>query len=233
MHELADATRAALSLIVRGDPVLWSIIGVSLSVSLRALALALPLAVLSAFALAYLRVPARRVLVTLCNALMAVPAVVVGLLLYALLSRAGPAGNWHLLFTPAAMIIGQIILCLPLLIALGYAAFQAGDQRAWESAVTLGAGAWRAMATVMYEIRHGLLAAAVAAFGRIIAEIGCSMMVGGNILFHTRNIPTAIALETSKGEFAQGIALGLVLLGLALGLNATLSYLQGRIERPA
>ncbi len=227
MSELGLATRQALDLLLSGDAVLWSIIGVSFSVSLRAIAIATPLALFTAFVLAYTRFPGRRALVTTFNTLMAVPAVVVGLTVYLLLSRAGPAGDLRLLFTQSAMIIGQILLCLPLLIAMAHAAFQSGDHRAWESARTLGATRWRAMRTVMYEIRFGLLAAVIAAFGRIIAEVGCSMMVGGNILYHTRNIPTAIALETSKGEFAQGIALGIVLLAFALLLNLALSHAQG------
>jgi tungstate transport system permease protein len=155
---------------------------------------------------------------------------VIGLLVYLALTRNGPAGGLGLLYTPAAMVIGQFLLVLPLLLAMAHAAFQAGDQRAWETALTLGAGRWRAFTTVMYEVRFGLCAAIVAGFARIIAEVGCSMMVGGNILFHTRNIPTAIALETSKGAFAQGIALGLVLLACALGLNLALSLLQGSGE---
>lgn len=230
MNELSEASHQALQLLASGDAVLWSIIGVSFSVSLRAIAIATPLALLGAFALAYLRFPGRRVLVTAVNTLMAVPAVVVGLTVYLLLSRSGPLGALHLLFTQWAMIIGQVLLCLPLLIAMAHAALQSGDQRAWETALTLGANRWRAMRTVMYEVRFGLLAAVIAAFGRIIAEVGCSMMVGGNILYHTRNIPTAIALETSKGEFAQGIALGIVLLAFALALNFGLGYAQGSGE---
>ena len=230
VSELAQATSEAVNLLFSGDAVIWSIIGVSFSVSLRAIAIATPLALLVAFILAYASFPGRRILVTATNTLMAVPAVVVGLTVYLLLSRGGPAGDLRLLFTQSAMIIGQILLCLPLLVAMAHAAFQSGDQRAWESALTLGATRWRAMRTVMYEIRFGLLAAMIAAFGRIIAEVGCSMMVGGNILYHTRNIPTAIALETSKGAFAQGIALGMVLLSFALLLNVALGYAQGSGE---
>lgn len=230
MSELSLASREALELLFSGDAVLWSIIGVSFSVSLRAIAIATPLALVMAFTLAYVSFPGRRALVTTFNTLMAVPAVVIGLTVYLMLSRSGPAGDLRLLFTQTAMIIGQILLALPLLVAMAHAAFQSGDQRAWETALTLGATRWRAMRTVMYEIRFGLLAAVIAAFGRIIAEVGCSMMVGGNILYHTRNIPTAIALETSKGEFAQGIALGMVLLVFALILNLALSSAQGSGE---
>ncbi len=230
MEDLGTATSSAIHLLASGDTVLWSIIAVSFSVSLRAILIAAPFALIAAFILAYSRFPGRRLLLTSVNTLMAVPAVVVGLTVYLLLSRNGPAGDLRLLFTQTAMIIGQIVLCLPLLVAMAHAALQAGDQRGWETAVTLGASPYRAMLTVMHEARFGLLAAVIAAFGRIIAEVGCSMMVGGNILYHTRNIPTAIALETSKGEFAQGIALGLVLLVFALSLNVALGYAQGEGE---
>ena len=147
-----------------------------------------------------------------------------------MLSRSGPFGDLKLLFTQTAMVIGQTCLAFPLLVAMAHSAMQSADLRAWETALTLGARAASAMMTLMYEVRYGLLAAIIAAFARIIAEVGCSMMVGGNILNHTRNIPTAIALETSKGEFAQGIALGIVLLVLAISLNFWLTLFQGRGE---
>ena len=227
MNELHQAALEALHLLISGDRNLWSSIAVSFSVSLRAIGIAAPVAVVAAFILAYTDFPGRRSLVLAANTLMAVPAVVVGLTVYLMLSRAGPAGDLRLLFTQTAMVIGQIVLCLPLLVAMAHAALQASDRRAWETALTLGASPIRAMLTVMHEARFGLLAAVIAAFGRVIAEVGCSMMVGGNILYHTRNIPTAIALETSRGAFAQGIALGLVLLGFALFLNTALGLAQG------
>ena len=167
-------------------------------------------------------------LISTFNTLLALPAVVVGLTIYMLLSRNGPFGDLKLLFTQTGMVIGQIVLCFPLLVAFSHATLQAADQRAWETAVTLGAKPWQAMLTLMYEVRYGLIAAVTAAFGRIIAEVGSSMMIGGNILNYTRNITTAIALETSKGEFAQGIALGVILLLSALLLNFTLSFMQAK-----
>jgi tungstate transport system permease protein len=154
--------------------------------------------------------------------------VVVGLTVYMLLSRNGPLGDLKLLFTQTGMVIGQIILCFPLLVAISHSALLAADRRAWETAVTLGARPWQAMLTVMYEVRYGLIAALIAAFGRVIAEVGASMMIGGNILNYTRNITTAIALETSKGAFAQGIALGIILLLAALLLNVSLTAMQGK-----
>lgn len=230
MESLWEASRQAFILLFAGDAALWSVVGISFSVSLRAILIATPLALLVAFVLAYAHFPGRRPLLSTFHTLQAVPAVVVGLTVYLLLSRSGPFGDLRLLFTQKAMIIGQILLAVPLLVSMGHATFQAVDRRAWETARTLGASPWRAMLTLMHEVRFGLLAAVIAAFGRIIAEVGSSLMVGGNILSVTRNIPTAIALETSKGEFAQGIALGIVLVTLALLLNVLLGMFQGKGE---
>ena len=217
-----------MALLFNGDAELWEIIGISFQVSSLAILIALLPALLTAFLLSYTRFPARRLLISVFNTLLSVPAVVVGLTFYLLLSRQGPMGDLKLLFTQSAMVIGQIALCFPILVAMGHAAFQSADKRAWETARTLGANPVYALFTVMREVRFGLLAALLAAYGRIIAEVGASMMLGGNILSYTRNIPTAIALETSKGEFAQGIALGIVLLILAFSLNASLQYFQGK-----
>ncbi len=232
MQDLSSASLQALRLLVSGDTELWRIIAISFSVSFRAVLMAAPLALMLAFVLAYKQFPGRRLLISLFNTALAIPAVVVGLTLYLLLSRAGPLGELKLLFTQQAMILGQMVLSFPLLVAMSHAALQTSDRRAWETALTLGAHPLRAAITVIREARFGLLAALIAGFGRVIAEVGSSMMVGGNILNYTRNIPTAIALETSKGSFAQGIALGLVLLLLALILNLSLGYFQGKGDVP-
>jgi len=225
---IALAVLRAVQLLLAGDAELWSIIGVSFRVSLTAIAVATPFALLVAFILAYARFPGHRPVVTLVHSLQAIPAVVVGLVVYMLLTRNGPLGDLRLLFTQSAMVIGQIVLAFPLLLALGHSSLQTADRRAWETARTLGARPWRAMLTVMAEVRFALMAAVIAAFARIIAEVGASIMLGGNIQHVTRNIPTAIALETSKGEYAQGIALGIVLMTLAVLLNFVLSVLHGR-----
>ncbi len=230
MGDLAQTTLEALSLLFSGDPDLWSIIGVSFNTTLKAILLATPVAFLVGFALSVGRFPGRWVLISLFNTLLGVPTVVIGLLLYLLLSRSGPLGEFRLLFSQPAMVVGQMLLAFPILVAMSLSAFKAADRNAWETARTLGANPLRALLTLMYEVRFGLAAAGTAAYGRIISEVGCSMMVGGNIMNHTRNIPTAIALETSRGEFAQGIALGLVLLLMALGLNFLLSLMQQRGE---
>jgi len=228
MQSLTDATVQALSLLLRADRELWEIIGISFRVSTTAIAIAIPPALLAAFTLAHLEFPGRRVLISLFNTLLSLPAVVVGLVVYILLSRQGPLGDWRLLFTQSAMVIAQVMLAFPILVAMSHAAFQAADRRAWETARTLGIAWPRAFTMVVGEVRFALLAAVLAGFGRIIAEVGASMMVGGNILHYTRNIPTAIALETSMGNFAQGIALGIVLLVIAFALNLSLQYFQGR-----
>lgn len=228
MDELLQSTQTAFHLLLSGDAELWTTIGISFRVSLKAILCATPVALLLAFVLAYVTFPGRRLIVSVFETLMALPAVVVGLVIYLLLSRSGPLGDLRLLFTQSAMVIGQIVLCFPILVAMGYAAIRAADRRAWETALTLGANRPRAMLTLIHEVRFGLLVAVIASFGRIISEIGTSMMVGGNIAGHTRNIPTAIALETSKGAFAEGIALGFVLVTLAFGLNLSLNLFQRR-----
>ncbi|MCK5359571.1 MAG: ABC transporter permease [Gammaproteobacteria bacterium] len=228
MESLNNATLEAMQLLASGDSELWAIIGISFKVSTTAILIATPPSLIMAFLLAYGNFPGRRLLISVFSTLLSIPAVVVGLTLYLMLSRQGPMGDLKLLFTQSAMVIGQIVLCIPILVAMSHSALQAADRRAWETARTLGAGPIRAVLTVMHEVRFGLFAALLAAYGRIIAEVGASMMLGGNILDSTRNIPTAIALETSKGEFSQGIALGIVLLLLAFILNGLLHYFQGK-----
>lgn len=226
MDHLQNAFVRALHLLFSGDRDLWIIVGISFSVSMRAIAIATPFAMFMAFLMAMTNFPGKRPLVMLIHTLQAFPAVVVGLTVYMVLSRQGPLGTWHLLFTETAMIIGQVILCLPIMISMSHATFVGADKRAWETARTLGANLARATMTFFYELRFALLAAFIAGFARIIAEVGSSIMVGGNIYHYTRNIPTAIALETSKGEFSQGVALGLILLFLAFGLNVFLHLMQ-------
>lgn len=228
MDSFTDIFQQAFALVVSGDTALWTIIWVSVKVSLTALLIATPLALIIAFILAFTRFIGRRLIISSFNVLLAFPSVVVGLIVYLLLARHGLLGDLQLLFTQSAMVIGQVFLCIPILVAMGHAALQAADRRAWETAITLGAPPWRAMLTLMYEVRFALIATVIAGFSRIISEVGSAMMVGGNILGYTRNITTAIALETSKGEFAQGVALGIILLAIALLLNLCLVFFQGR-----
>ncbi|CAM2890425.1 ABC transporter permease [Vibrio mytili] len=225
---LADTTLEALHLLVNLDAELWEIVAVSFSVSITAISLVLVPAVLMSFLLAYTNFRGKWFLLSIVNTLQAVPTVVIGLLLYMLLSRAGPWGGWQMLFTQKAMIFGQMLICFPVLVSMMHGALQSSDRRMVETAVTLGVSLPRIAATTIWETRFPLLAAVIAGFSRIVTEVGCSMMVGGNIMGLTRNIPTAIAMESSKGAFAQGVALGIVLLSLALALNFFLSSVRGK-----
>jgi tungstate transport system permease protein len=170
----------------------------------------------------------RQLLIALLNTLMALPTVVVGLLLFGLLSRQGPLGPLGLLFTPLAMIAGQTVLAAPIVANLVLAAVTGADQRIINTALTLGASRLQAAIQLLREIRFGVMAAVIAGFGRVIAEVGVAMMLGGNIRNSTRTMTTAIALETSKGEFAFGLALGIILLSVALIVNLFLNALQQR-----
>jgi tungstate transport system permease protein len=226
--DLFEPTRQAFALLVSGEPRLWGIIWVSLWVALLAIAVSVPPAIAAGFALAKLRFAGRRAIVVLMQALLSFPTVVIGLVVYLLLSRRGPLGAFELLFTPWAIMLGYIVIALPILIVFTVSAVQGADPRIFETARSLGAAPSRAALTTLWEVRFGVMAGIVNAFGRVVSEVGCALLVGGNIAGLTRNIPTAIALETSKGDFAQGIALGMVLVVLALGINVALAWLQGR-----
>jgi tungstate transport system permease protein len=229
MH-LIDAIGAAFALLAGGDRVLWQIVWVSLKTSLSGLLIASPFAVAFGYLLAMRTFPGHRVAIWLAQAAVSLPTVLIGLLLYLVLSRQGPLGGLQWLFTQPGIIFGQVLIVLPVLVALTLAAVQGADPRLAETAITLGASRGRVMCTVLHEVRFGVMAALINGFGRVISEVGCAMMVGGNIAGETRTITTAIALETSKGEFAQGIALGIVLVVFALLINAALILLQGDVR---
>jgi tungstate transport system permease protein len=224
---LLEATQIAFQRLLSGDRELWTIVWISLKVSLTALVIATPPAVALGFWVASHRFAGRHAVIVTLQGLLSFPTVVVGLILYLLFSRSGPLGPWHLLFTQDAMIIGQAIIAFPVLAAFTLAAMHGADPRLRETAVSLGAGPLRSALTSLYEVRFAVVAGVLNGFGRVISEVGCSMMVGGNIAGLTRNIPTAIALETSKGDFAQGIALGAVLMVFAIGVVVLLGIVQG------
>ncbi len=229
---LIDATQAAFGLLFSGDAVLWRIIWISLKTSIIGLLIATPIAVLIGYLIATREFIGRRIVIWIAQAALSLPTVLVGLLLYLMLSRQGPMGSLQWLFTQSSIILGQVLIVLPVLIAFTLSAVQAADPRLAETAIVHGASRWRVMLTVLHEVRFGVMAAVINGFGRVISEVGCAMMVGGNIAGETRTITTAIALETSKGEFAQGIALGIVLIAFALLINAAMMLLQGD-TRPA
>jgi len=218
----------AFSLLLSFDPHVWAIINISFSVSFAALLITIIPSIILGFILAFSHFRGRWIVTNLVQTLQSIPTVVIGLLVYLLLTRNGALGDLKWLFTQKGMILGQMLICAPVLIALSQAAFSSVDRRAWETSRTLGASWLRAVWTLCRELRVPLLLAIIAGFSRILTEVGCSMMVGGNIMNVTRNIPTAIALETSKGDFTQAIALGLVLLILALVLNFILGSLRGK-----
>lgn len=199
---------------------LLPIIGLSFRVSLIATALAALLAVPVGLLVSSREFRGKRQTITLMNTLLSLPTVAVGLFVYILLSRSGPLGGLGLLFTPTAIVIGQVVLALPVITALTYAAVSGVDDRVRKTALTLGAGRLQADLAVLAEARAGLLAAVAAGFGRVISEVGSVIMLGGNIQGYTRTITTAIALETSKGEFGKSAALAAVLLSVALLVNA-------------
>jgi tungstate transport system permease protein len=224
---LLNPTIDAVHLLLSGDVDLWRIIWVSLRTTFLSLLIASPVAVLAGYALAGSNFMGRRVLIWLVQTALSMPTVLVGLLLYLLLSRQGPMGGLGWLFSPTGIVLGQVLIVLPVLVAFSMTAVQAIDSGIAETAISLGAGRWRCMWTVLREARFGVIAALISGFGRVISEVGCAMMVGGNIEGSTRTMTTAIALQSSKGEFAQGIALGVILLLLALLMNAALMLVQG------
>jgi tungstate transport system permease protein len=225
---LFDSLKTALELILSLDPEVYNTVWTSLYVSAIAIVFATIAGVPAGLAIGIGRFPGRRVVITLLNTLMALPTVVVGLVVYGFLSRMGPLGQFGLLFTPSAMIIGQIILATPIIANYTLGALSASDSRIMPTALTLGASTTRGAILLLQEIRFGVMAAIIAGFGRIIAEVGVAMMLGGNIRGYTRTMTTAIALETSKGEFAFGLALGIFLMSVALLINMFLNFLQQR-----
>jgi tungstate transport system permease protein len=225
---LGDAFAAALRLLVTLDPQVLAIAAVSLKVSVLATLLATLLGVPLGFVVGARRFHGRRTLELLLNTLTALPTVVVGLLAYSVLSRRGPLGAFGLLYTQPAMVLGETVLITPLMAALTMGVVSGADRRIEETALTLGASRLGAAVTVLVEMRQGVLAAIVAGFGRLISELGVALMVGGNIQDATRTMTTAIALETSKGDFALGFALGLILLTVALAVNLGLALVAAR-----
>jgi len=226
MH-LIDAIRDAFALLLSGDAALWKIVWISLKTSVAGLLIATPFAIVAGYAIAAYAFQGRRIVIWLAQVALSIPTVLIGLLLYLMLTRQGPLGDLRWLFSQSGVIAGQVLIALPVLVAFTLAAVQAADPRLAETAVTLGASRLRVMFTVLHEARFGVMAAVINGFGRVISEVGCAMMVGGNIAGETRTITTAITLETSKGAFAQGIALGIVLIAIALVINAMLMLLQG------
>ena len=227
MTEMGAALATALSLIAALDAELLEIVGLSLGVSLSAVALAVAIGLPLGAAVALFRFPGRGAAAALLDALMGLPPVVVGLMVYLMLSRAGPLGVFGLLFTPAAMIIAQWVLITPIIAALTRQVVEDQWDEYGDQLRSLGAGPGRAMATLLWDGRFTLVTVVLAGFGRAIAEVGAVIIVGGNIDHATRVMTTAIALETSKGNLVLALALGMVLLVLALGVTGAAQAVRG------
>jgi tungstate transport system permease protein len=220
MQDISASFALALSLIAGGDPDLWQIVALSIEVSLAsallACALGLPIGALVALS----EFPGRRSLIVMLNALLGLPSVVVGLVVYLLLSRAGPLGSMGILFTPGAIVIAQTILVIPLVAALARQFVEDAWREYREQLTSLGVTPLRAVPTMLVDLRIPLLTVALAGFGRAASEVGAVMIVGGNIEGVTRVMTTTIALETSKGDLPLALALGVILLAIVVSLNA-------------
>ena len=226
--DIWDGFTKAIELLISLDPEVVQIAGRSLSIAgtscLLASLICLPLASLIHFH----QFRGKRALISTIQTLFAMPTVLVGLFVLVLFSRAGPLGLFRILFTPPAMVIGQILLISPLLLGFTISALSGVSQEIVDTATSLGASSFQTIWLVLKEARYAVLAAVIMGFARAISEVGCAMMVGGNIRGATRIITTAIALEASKGDIALAIALGIILLFLALIINIVLNRLQQR-----
>ena len=226
MQELSNSLSIAFSLIGTLDADLFEIVGLSLRVSLSAVGLSLLIGLPVGAAIAIGRFPGRFSLIVISNSLMGMPPVVVGLLVYLALSRAGPFGVLGLLYTPTAMVIAQTLLITPIVIALARQTIEDLNSEYAEYFASLAIGLGHRVRTLLWEGRYGLLTVGLAGFGRAISEVGAVMIVGGNIDHLTRVMTTAIALETSKGDLELAMALGIILMLLALAVNLLLSFIR-------
>jgi tungstate transport system permease protein len=231
MNDFAESIWSALQLLLHGDAALWQIIALSLWVSGVALVLSAAFGVPLGAWLGLRRFPGRRLLTTLVYTGMGLPPVVVGLIVYLLLSRSGPLGTLGWLFTPRAMVVAQTVISLPLVVGLTMSAVEGVGAELRLQLRALGATHGQIARAVLWQARGGMVVALVAGFGSIISEVGAVMLVGGNIEGATRVLTTAIVLETRKGAFDQALALAFVLLGLTFALNAVALRLQGRLLR--
>ncbi|WP_424830835.1 ABC transporter permease [Ruegeria sp.] len=231
MQGFASEFSSALALILNGDAELWAIVLLSLKVSIFAVLISAVIGMPVGAALAVARFPGRRILIVLMNALMGLPPVVVGLLVYLMLSRSGPLGVLELLYTPAAMIIAQVVLVTPIIAALTRQVVEILAEEYAEQLRSLGVSRLASVPVLLWDARLALVTALLAGFGRAIAEVGAVIIVGGNINHVTRVMTTTIALETSKGNLALALALGAILIGIAVAVNAMVSTLSLRAEQ--
>jgi tungstate transport system permease protein len=233
MQDFSAALGLALNLLVSGDPTLTEIVLLSLRISLSAVVIACAIGLPLGGALAVLRFPARGGVIVAVNTLMGLPPVVAGLVVYLMLSKAGPLGVLGLLYTPGAMIIAQSVLVTPIVAALTRQVVADLYEEYREQLRSLGLGLWQVVGTLLWDARYSLLTVALAGFGRASAEVGAVIIVGGNINHVTRVMTTTIALETSKGNLALALALGIVLIALAFAINWAVMAIRGTATRAA
>jgi tungstate transport system permease protein len=228
---MLEALVSGLRLVATLDLRLWEIVGLSLAVSLSAVFLASVVGLPLGAAIAVGHFPGRQAVIVVLNALMGLPPVVVGLLIYLLLSRAGPLGELGLLFTPQAMVIAQTVLVLPIIAALARQTVEDAWQEYEEQLRSLGVDGLKGALTVLWDVRFSLVTAVLAGLGRASAEVGAVLIVGGNIDGVTRVMTTAIALETSKGDLPLALGLGMVLIAIVLALNAAAHLIREAAQR--
>lgn len=228
MGYISEGFLQAFELLVSLDAETCSAIITTISVSSMSMAASLVIGIPAGFALGYFTFPAKRQVRAMVDTMLALPTVVVGLIVYAFISNRGPCGNLELLYTQPGIAIAQTLLVVPIVISLTATAVEGLDRRLKPTLHALGARGAQIALTSLMEARYAVLIAAITAYGRAISEVGVSMIIGGNIKWHTRTITTAIALETGKGEFGMAIALGLVLLLLAFLVNGSLAVLRKR-----
>ncbi|OGL41158.1 MAG: ABC transporter permease [Candidatus Schekmanbacteria bacterium GWA2_38_9] len=226
MNYISEGFLTAIKLIISFDSDVYEVVFLSLRVSIIAAILSSLVGMPLGFLIATKEFRGKKITITVFNTLMALPTVVVGLFVYSLISRKGPLGVLDLLFTPRAIIIGEFILATPIIIALSISAIQGIDSRVKATAMTLGANPFQVAIAIVSEARFAILAAIIAGYGRVIAELGSALMLGGNIKGYTRTMATAIGLETSKGEFGFALAIGFILLIVAFSINISLQYIQ-------
>ena len=226
MDYIAEALLEAINLILALDQEVLNVVSNSLRLSITSTLLASILGVPIGIFIGRVEFRGRHFINSILNTLLSLPTVVVGIFVYSFISRRGPLGDYGLLFSFWGIVIGQVILILPIIIALTRNAVYDLEERMINTAISIGASFWQRFILLLSEIRYGLIGAVVAAFGRVIGEVGISMMLGGNIKGVTRTITTAMALETNKGRFSFGLALGLILLTISFLVNFLVYYLQ-------
>ena len=226
MTYFLQAIQSALQLIIKFDPEIYQIVWTSVKISLCATLFATLFGVLLGILTAITQFPGKRLLQQILNTLMAMPTVMIGLIFYGLLSRQGPLGDLGLLYTETAVILGEACLIFPLIMNMTLVTVQSADPRLLITLKTLGAKTHQQIIPILSELRFAIMAGVITGFGRAIGEVGAAMMLGGNIQGVTRTMTTAIALETSKGDFELGLALGILLLIIAFSINLLLQIIN-------